>query len=435
MNDDTDLELWTRLQDEAAFARLVARHAGMVRSACRRQLGRDEAADEAMHAVFIILSRRAGDIIPASQLGAWLCGTARKVCLNAHRSAARRLRHEQEAAQSAAIVMPTADAEPDWEIIRPFLDEAISSLDAKQRVALVGHYLEGRSQAEIAQCMGISENAVQKRIGHAVDRLRTWFGRRGLVVGSVLLCAGLRSEASAIESGLVHGITQAAIHPPVAGAAMVLAGSTSLAGGVSAGVMLAIAGSMLALGAGLSWVLLRPDGAAAAPPPASVPAPRPPPPSALDPALTTHDLFLSADLTGWKIDRGEWSLRKGILRGESTAERGARISSPTAFTELDLTCRVRVAGGAAKQAEIQVGDYAAYVIIPDTGGKWSAIHLRQHAGTVSCTIDGVEQPVQAGANEATGLSGPLSFYISNLEGVVEVADAKYRIPAAPGPGF
>lgn len=404
MSDQPDLARWISDRDEAAFTRLVAAHGGLVRAACRRQLGPGQSAEDATQAVFIILARRAGDIARPDQLGAWLCGTARKVCQNVRRAHARRSHHEQRGAVHAAAAA-MSNPEDVWEGIRPFLDEAVASLDEAQRLVVVGHFLEGRTQAELAAGMGITENAVQKRIGSAVDKLRRWFGRRGVAVTAAVLCSGLVREASALEPGMASGLARAALHPPSGGPAELLAASTPM-GGIPVAVVAGIALAALAGGAGLAWMALASPAAQPPPAPASVPAPASPAPDVLD--------------RDWIIERGSWTGAGGIISGTASAGRGARLRSRTAYGRVELTCRLRVTG--PMPAEIQLGGYRTFFTIPPRSG-WMAVSVEEAADRVSCTVDGIAIPAEPGETADGPGAGPIGLYVG-AGSRVEFADLR-----------
>jgi len=91
--------------------------------------------------------------------------------------------------------------EPDavWEDIAPHLDDALGELSEADRDALLLRYFEGKSAREMAQSLGTSEDAAQKRVSRAVERLREAFARRGVSVGASALVAGI--SANAVQAG------------------------------------------------------------------------------------------------------------------------------------------------------------------------------------------------------------------------------------------
>lgn len=233
--DRADLAAWLAGRDEAAFHRLVERHAAMVAATCRRRLGPGADADEAVQAVFILLARRAAAVRPESA-GPWLHQVAIGVCRNAQRAANRRRRHEQ----GAAMHRTSTSAAQAWVDLRPDLDEALLSLNQAQRALVVEHFLAGQPQDVIAARLGISEDAARMRIGYAVARLRSWFARRGLAVSAVALAAGLASEGGATEPVLVEACVHAVRTPDAAAGATALAAKSSLPVGlIAAGAALA----------------------------------------------------------------------------------------------------------------------------------------------------------------------------------------------------
>ncbi len=70
-------------ESETAFETLVRRHGPMVLGVCRQVLRRDQDAEDAFQATFIVLARKAGSIHNRDVLGCWLYEVA-------HRTAIRR---------------------------------------------------------------------------------------------------------------------------------------------------------------------------------------------------------------------------------------------------------------------------------------------------------------------------------------------------------
>lgn len=219
--DRQDLQAWNRGRDEAAFARIVQRHAGMVRALCERRLGAGMDADEATQAVFIVLARRAEDLRDPDRLGQWLYGTALRVCQASQRSMRRRAHHEREAATVLADQRGQHGVNStDWSSLRPHLDEAIASLSTQQRDAVVCRLLQGLSYTESAQRLGISEDAVRKRVEYGVGKLRSWFNRRGIGVSAAVILAGMASESHALEPVEQQSLTATALAPHGSAAAL-----------------------------------------------------------------------------------------------------------------------------------------------------------------------------------------------------------------------
>ena len=88
-------------------------------------------------------------------------------------------------------------AEPDnvWEQIAPHLDAALGELSEPDRDALLLRYFERKSAREIAQTLGVSDEAAQKRVSRAVERLRDFFAKRGITVGASGLVVILSANA------------------------------------------------------------------------------------------------------------------------------------------------------------------------------------------------------------------------------------------------
>ena len=181
MQEAADRELLRQYvlgNSQEAFAALVSRYVNMVYSVALRKTSSPQAAEEITQAVFIILAKKARSLREKTALSGWLYHTARLTAANLLRTEIRRARREQEAyMQSLAN-----ENEPEvWPQIRPLLDDAMARLGAKDRDAIVLRFFEGRSFQEIALAAGATENAAKKRVQYALEKLRRYFAKHGVV--------------------------------------------------------------------------------------------------------------------------------------------------------------------------------------------------------------------------------------------------------------
>lgn len=196
MTDAPDADLLTefaRNNSESAFAALVQRHVNLVYSAALRQTGNPAASEEITQAVFIILARKAGSLSRKTVVPGWLFQTARLTAANYQRSESRRIRREQEAYMQSTLEETAPDDA--WREMAPLLDDAMARLGTHDRDALVLRFFENKSLQEIGETLGIEERAAQKRVSRALDKLRSFFAKRG-VVSTTAVIAGAMSAHS-----------------------------------------------------------------------------------------------------------------------------------------------------------------------------------------------------------------------------------------------
>lgn len=192
---------------EAAFGELVGRHLNLVFSAALRRTGGDtQLAQDVAQLVFTDLARKARSLSEDAVLAGWLHRATHYAVAQLLRTERRRVAREQE-----AVAMNTPDSNPVWEQIRPLLDEALDWLDATDRDAVLLRYFEHKSAKEIGQTLGTSEEAAQKRVSRAVERLREFFAKRGITVGASGLVALISANAvQAAPVGLAVTVSTAA---------------------------------------------------------------------------------------------------------------------------------------------------------------------------------------------------------------------------------
>ena len=206
----SDLELlarYNRHHAEDAFATLVRRHVDLVHSAALRQVRSPELAEEVTQTTFTKLARLAPQLATDTILTAWLYQVTRREAIDVVRREARRQLREQIATELNTMNATTAD----WAHIEPILDEAMAELDETDRAAVLLRYFENKSLREVGATLGTSDDAAQKRVSRAVERLREFFAKRGITVGTSGLAVVISANAvQAAPVGLAITISTAA---------------------------------------------------------------------------------------------------------------------------------------------------------------------------------------------------------------------------------
>jgi len=176
--DDAELlSAFVIQRSEAAFEILVERHVGLVYSSALRQVRDPHLAEEITQAVFIILARKAGQLDQKTIVAGWLCRTARYAACNALKAERRRQHWEQEAHMNSIPNEPEPDV---WPQVAPLLDEAVAQLPADDRNAVVLRYYQQKPLEDVGRALGLNASAAQKRVSRALEKLNTFFVRRGV---------------------------------------------------------------------------------------------------------------------------------------------------------------------------------------------------------------------------------------------------------------
>jgi RNA polymerase sigma factor (sigma-70 family) len=220
-----DVELLRRYRDtgsEEAFRELVHRHLAMVYSVALRQVRNADWADEAAHAVFIALARKASSLSDRTVLVGWLYRATRYAAAKILRDEQRRSRQEEEA---ATVNLNNRSSDQDaisWEKLSPLVLEALDSLGRKDRDAILMRFIENRTFAEVAAALGTTEAAAKMRTGRAMEKLRKLVGKRASDVTMTMLTADLGAFfLCSTPTGLATSVAAAALGPAVASASAV----------------------------------------------------------------------------------------------------------------------------------------------------------------------------------------------------------------------
>jgi RNA polymerase sigma factor (sigma-70 family) len=155
LTDGQLLDAFVSRRDEAAVAALVRRHGPMVWGTVRRILRNDPDAEDAFQATFLVLVRKAASVRPREMVGNWLHGVARRTALKAKAVAAKRQAREKHV---SAMPEPAAPAPPDlWHDLQPLLDQELSRLPDKYRVAIILCDLQGKARKQVAGQLQVPE--------------------------------------------------------------------------------------------------------------------------------------------------------------------------------------------------------------------------------------------------------------------------------------
>jgi RNA polymerase sigma-70 factor (ECF subfamily) len=171
-SDDPDDLLMARVArgDHAACRVLVERHLGRILAFAARTLGDPAAAEDIAQEVFTRLWIHAGRWQPGgARLTTWLHRIALNLCLD-HSS---RRRGETLVDMSDAVD-PTHDAARDAEErdLQQHVTAALQSLPAAQRAAITLCHYQGFRNAEAAEILGVSTDAVESLLARGRRTLR-----------------------------------------------------------------------------------------------------------------------------------------------------------------------------------------------------------------------------------------------------------------------
>lgn len=223
MSDDWELlQRFRKFGDQDAFAEVVRRHIDLVWAAAFRISGNADLARDIAQTVFSDLARKAPKLSEQTVLTGWLHRAATFATCRALRDAARRTMRERQAMQMQSL-QPNSEEDEKVQHLLPLLDETIGELAEPDRETILLRYFGKKSLAEIGATFGISEDAAQKRLARALERLRSHFRRRGFQTSAAFVTAALGvAGAQAAPSGIAATVAAGSA------AAAVTAGGTAI---------------------------------------------------------------------------------------------------------------------------------------------------------------------------------------------------------------
>ena len=201
VKDSQLLAAFIRTRDDAAFGRLVARHAGSVRRVALLATGNAAAAEDVTQAAYIVLARRPRPALRSAQrrgsVEPWLHKVARYAAANWRRVEQRRRRHEL-----ASLARKRAASEPSQSTdLAEAVAAALRQLSTRDRRLIVLRHIEEKPWSELAAIVRMSPEAARKAAARAMQRLRIALESAGVTASPAVLLAGLATAPAAAVGG------------------------------------------------------------------------------------------------------------------------------------------------------------------------------------------------------------------------------------------
>lgn len=209
----SDAELLARFatgRDQRAFAEIVRRHGGMVRSVARRMLHDGHDAEDAFQAAFFALAKSAGRVRWQENAAGWLHQTTVRSAKAILRMNADWNRKQENGTKNGATDVSQLSA-VELEELRKAIDEELQRLPVQYSAAIVQCDLEELSRKEAAVRLGVPLGTVDSRLKRGRKLLRERLVRRGLAFSTAAIAA-YSGAAGGVGAATAGEVAHAAAH-------------------------------------------------------------------------------------------------------------------------------------------------------------------------------------------------------------------------------
>ena len=227
-SDEILLHKYSATGDPGAFRELADRYAGLVYSIGIRVTGDQHMAEDVCQDCFMELAQKSR--LVRENVAGWLHALATSRSLNAIRSRQRRTRREQAVATEGEAVAESSASQE----LQTLIDRALNGLSDDLRLPIIHHYLQGESQQQVAERLGINQATVSRRLQRGVEQLR-----------KRLKAFGVMTTTMAVVSLFGHGVAQAAPVPVTGTLAKIGLGGVGVTAAKSASGSLSAAAMVL----------------------------------------------------------------------------------------------------------------------------------------------------------------------------------------------
>ena len=224
------------------FADLVRRYQGLVCAVAYSATGDRAVSEEIAQEAFLVAWRKLPELAEPPVMPGWLCGIARNLARNARRKLGRE-RPDAERTEAAVDAQPTPlDSAAEREAAS-LVWRALEELPDDVREPLVLYYRGDQSVREVADSLGLSEEAARQRLSRGRKALRAGVAEiveRALAASkpgaafTAAVVAALGNDAAAAPTGASKPVAAAATSGPAA----ILLPVAIVAGALAIGVTL-----------------------------------------------------------------------------------------------------------------------------------------------------------------------------------------------------
>jgi RNA polymerase sigma-70 factor (ECF subfamily) len=176
---DAELMLRVRDGDQASFGLLLDKHRSPVIHFLYRMVQNQAVAEELAQEVFLRVYKSRSSYEPTAKFTTWLFRIASHLALNWIRDGRNEKRQaslDEESPNGTAKQVPdrsrTVEQELVYQVKLREVRQAIESLPAKQRAAVMMHKYQEMEYAQIADVLNCSESAVKSLLFRAYESLR-----------------------------------------------------------------------------------------------------------------------------------------------------------------------------------------------------------------------------------------------------------------------
>lgn len=182
---DPDIRLMLRVRDDdaQAFADLVELYHHRLVTVMHHLVGSNEEAEDLAQEVFLRVYRGRKKYHPKAKFSTWLYTIANNLALNVLRTRQRRPTIPLSVRDSGPLgprpaeqlVHDKGDQPPDRmqkKELTAVVQQALDTLNERQRIAVVLNKFEDMNYADIAEVMGLTTKAVKSLLSRARDNLR-----------------------------------------------------------------------------------------------------------------------------------------------------------------------------------------------------------------------------------------------------------------------
>jgi len=159
------------LSSASDFADLVRRYQGLVCAVAYSATGDRAVSEEVAQEAFLVAWRKLPELDEPPAMPGWLCGIARNLARNPRRKLGRE-RPDQAGAEAAADARPTPHDSAAQREAAQLVWRALEELPDEVREPLVLYYRGEQSIREVADSLGLSEEAARQRLSRGRKALR-----------------------------------------------------------------------------------------------------------------------------------------------------------------------------------------------------------------------------------------------------------------------